>query len=124
MKIIKEKVNNMQKILTFLLFGYAVITGITGCAIVPERHPLPTELTKHAIIPGIPEARFWGNEWPKFSLKTFETYTEEDFMANYAGVYKQPHNYLAISGGGANGAFGAGLFAGWAASGPGLSSAW
>lgn len=28
-----------------------------------------------------------------------------------------PHNYLAISGGGANGAFGAGLLAGWTAQG-------
>jgi len=32
-------------------------------------------------------------------------------------MYKKPHNYLAISGGGSNGAFGAGLLVGWTATG-------
>ncbi|HED15389.1 MAG TPA: patatin [Gammaproteobacteria bacterium] len=90
---------------------------ITGCASLPERHALPLELTNKAGIPGIPEARFWADEWPKFSIKRLETFKNEDYQRNYPGIYKKPHNYLAISGGGANGAFGAGLFAGWTASG-------
>ena len=88
-----------------------------GCAGVPERHPLPLELSNQATVADIAEARFWGDEWPKYSVDIFETYTEADFQQHFAGVYKQPHNYLTISGGGANGAFGAGLLAGWAASG-------
>ena len=35
----------------------------------------------------------------------------------FEGLYGKPHTYLAISGGGANGAYGAGLLAGWTAAG-------
>ena len=36
-----------------------------------------------------------------------------DFQREFEKIYNKPHNYLAISGGGANGAFGAGLLIGW-----------
>ncbi|MDH3638656.1 MAG: patatin-like phospholipase family protein, partial [Gammaproteobacteria bacterium] len=88
-----------------------------ACATAPKRTPLPVELTTKAGIPGVPEARFWANEWPKFSLERFQTYSEAEFQAEYAGIYGRPHHYLAVSGGGANGAFGAGLLLGWTASG-------
>lgn len=90
---------------------------VSGCATAPDHHPLPLELTKQASIPEVPEARFWADEWPKFSVKKFETYTEADYRRYFSGLYEQPHNYLAISGGGANGAYGAGLLVGWTASG-------
>lgn len=90
---------------------------VTGCASVPERNPLPLELRTQAGIPGVPEARFWGDEWPKFSIKKLETYTDAEVNRYYSGVYNRPHNYLTISGGGADGAFGTGLLAGWTASG-------
>ena len=90
---------------------------IGGCARIPERHTLPLDLSGQTTVADIPEARFWGDEWPKYSVEIFETFTEADFKQHYAGVYNQPHNYLAISGGGANGAFGAGLLAGWTMSG-------
>jgi len=90
---------------------------LTGCASMPERHPLPPEYTLKAGIPGIPEARFWGDEWPTFAEEKLEEFTVADFQREYDGIYDKPHNYLAISGGGANGAFGAGLLIGWTATG-------
>jgi predicted patatin/cPLA2 family phospholipase len=86
---------------------------LSGCETIPERNPLPLDLTKQAGIPGIPEARFWADEWPKYSLEKLETFTEADYRRYFSGIYDKPHNYLAISGGGANGAFGAGLLVGW-----------
>ncbi|MFC1665015.1 patatin-like phospholipase family protein [Pseudomonadota bacterium] len=86
---------------------------LAGCSSLRKRTPVPAELTNSAEIPGIPNTRFWGDEWPKFSMDLFERYTAEEFQANFSGIYGKPHNYLAISGGGANGAFGAGLLAGW-----------
>ena len=77
------------------------------------RNPLPPELINEAGIPGVSEVRFWGDEWPKYSLKKLKTYTENDFRRFYPEIYNKPHNYLAISGGGANGAFGAGILSGW-----------
>ncbi len=100
------------------LWGALVLLLIlTACVSTPERQPLPPEDTLKASIPGIPEARFWGDEWPTFSAERFETFTDEDFRRDFFGVYDKPHNYLAISGGGANGAFGAGLLVGWTATG-------
>jgi len=88
-----------------------------GCVSVPERNPVPAELTNDATIPGIPEARFWGDEWPKFSKDRFESFSESDFQEYFPAIYNKPHNYLAISGGGANGAYGAGILFGWSESG-------
>ena len=68
-------------------------------------------------IPGIPEARFWADEWPQFSEKRLNSLSDIDLKKLSAATYNVPHNYLAISGGGANGAFGAGLLAGWSAKG-------
>ena len=91
--------------------------ALAGCSGVPERQTLPREDTLKAGIPGIPEARFWGDEWPTFAADRFETFTVADFRREFAAIYDKPHSYLAISGGGANGAFGAGLLAGWTATG-------
>jgi predicted acylesterase/phospholipase RssA len=108
----------------FLLLRHASKWGalslllvLAGCASPPERQPLPPEYTLTAGIPGIPNARFWGDEWPTFAFERFEKFTVEDFQREFGGVYDKPHNYLAISGGGANGAFGAGLLMGWTATG-------
>jgi len=102
----------IQAHLSRLLVAVAMVIGV-GCTSTPARNPLPLELTNQAVVPGVPEARFWGDEWPKFSLERFNTFTENDFQRHFEGVYNQPHSYLAVSGGGANGAFGAGLLVGW-----------
>ena len=100
------------------VFGSLLLLSfITGCSSTPERNALPPELTKQAAIPGVPEARFWGDEWPRLTQKRFTEYTDAQIQDAYPGIYNQPHNYLTISGGGANGAYGAGLLAGWAAAG-------
>ena len=100
-----------------LLSTVTLLLILAGCASVPERQPLPPEYTLKAGIPGIPEARFWGDEWPTFAAERFEEFTDADFRREFDGIYNKPHNYLAISGGGANGAFGAGLLIGWTATG-------
>ncbi len=89
---------------------------LVGCPIV-ERNPVPKELNKSAGIPGIPNARFWADEWPTFAQERLATFTEQDLIQHFSGIYQKPHHYLAISGGGANGAYGAGLLSGWTDSG-------
>jgi len=99
------------------LAAISLILTVVACASTPTRNPVPPELTTKVGIPGIPEARFWGDEWSKFSMERIDKFTDSDFRDYFSGIYNQPHNYLAISGGGANGAFGAGLLAGWSAAG-------
>jgi predicted patatin/cPLA2 family phospholipase len=103
----------LARTLLFWLVVVVLVAGGLGCAGKLTRNPLPPEFTNDAVIPGIPDARFWSDEWPKYSLEKFATLTDAEFYKIYQGIYNQPHNYLAISGGGANGAFGAGLLAGW-----------
>jgi predicted patatin/cPLA2 family phospholipase len=107
---------NMDSLVKLFIVGVCLLV-ITGCSSNPERHILPIELTSQAAIPGVPEARFWGDEWPKFSQDRLSSITEEGLLRDMGAIYKTSHHYLAISGGGANGAFGAGLLAGWTASG-------
>lgn len=97
------------------LTAIVLLLALFGCAGTPKRNWVPPELTSQVGIEGIPDARFWGDEWPKFSMERFETFTDVDFRKHYDGIYEKPHTYLAISGGGPNGAFGAGLLAGWTA---------
>ena len=55
------------------LAAIGLLMAVVACAGTPARNPVPPELTSKVGIEGIPEARFWGGEWPKFSLERFET---------------------------------------------------
>ena len=94
-----------------------VLCVVGGCAGAPARSPLPFELIAKAGIPGIPDARFFGDTSPEPLLRLLETASDAELARSFEGIYGKPHNYLAISGGGANGAYGAGLLAGWTAAG-------
>jgi Patatin-like phospholipase len=91
---------------------------LTSCGTVQNRNPLQQHDDRIAQIPGLSrEARFWGDEAPELLLERLRTWTPKqlaDFMPTWYG--KTAH-YLAISGGGQDGAFGAGLVNGWTASG-------
>jgi hypothetical protein len=100
-----------------LLFVLMFTFLITGCATVPMRNPLPNDFEGMPRLPGMPEyARFWGDEPPPW-IDRWHKESREDLVAEFSGVMGREHNYLAISGGGANGAFGAGLLVGWSAAG-------
>ena len=75
----------------------------TGCASVP-RVPFTQEQQAAAVIPGIPNARVWSDERAEALLARARTTA----FARGTDV-----NVLALSGGGSNGAYGAGLLAGW-----------
>lgn len=93
-----------------------VIALIAACAHLPERNPLPAEGADAATVLGIPRVRSWGDEPPPWVHQWFER-TDQELKDRYPGVYGKPHTYLAISGGGENGAFAAGLLLGWTAAG-------
>jgi predicted patatin/cPLA2 family phospholipase len=90
---------------------------VAGCAAAPDRrNPIPFEAQDHAAISGIPGARYWGDRPPPGFDRWLDA-PEAELKRDYGGIFRTPHNYLAISGGGANGAFGAGLLVGWSAQG-------
>jgi Patatin-like phospholipase len=85
---------------------------VAGCAAAPKRHPLPSELLNRASVPGMPKIWHWGDEPPTLP-KEWTSATRAEFRERFPEVSGKSHNYLSISGGGANGAFGAGLLVGW-----------
>ncbi|OEU44358.1 MAG: hypothetical protein BBJ60_06705, partial [Desulfobacterales bacterium S7086C20] len=105
------------------LFSTALfLLVIQGC-ISPKRLPaVPEPLTTTAIIPGIPEARFWVtsrqgiDHMIKYTLEARSRQKRELSRIGHQGPLP-PLNFLAISGGGDRGAFGAGLLVGWTESG-------
>jgi hypothetical protein len=100
-----------------LLVILSVLFSLTGgCVSVPKRNPVPEDLVESAHIPGMPRARLWGDEEPPWAEEWYAM-TKEEAAERYPAITGRPHNYLAISGGGANGAFGAGLLVGWTATG-------
>ena len=87
-------------------FAVAACTvALAACATV-ARTPYTPQDQSMAVIPGIPDARVWADD-PRIA-------TEQPVVSGVA--LKQP-TALALSGGGADGAFGAGLLAGWSARG-------
>ena len=112
----QNQVNSTDTMGLRWLLVMAVIV-ITGCTSLPDRNPVPSQYANDASIAGIPEARFWADEWPTFSKERFDTFSDAELKQEYPAIYNVPHNYLAISGGGANGAYGAGVLYGWSESG-------
>jgi len=92
--------------------------ALCSCATLHVRNPVPKQYVQTAKIQGIPFARSWGDEVPadlKERMSVFRKQVQE--LKPAAKRQTQTFNYLALSGGGANGAFGAGLLVGWTAAG-------
>ena len=100
----------------------ALLLSLSACSSVPAHHPVPALLASQAVVTGFPaDIRFWADEAPAFADAIIDERLEQ-YRAAHADYYQvhkayPPLNYLAISGGANDGAFGAGFLSGWAASG-------
>ena len=98
-----------------LILAAAVL--ISGCAAAIPRNGISSaKLAQTAEIPGMPGVRFWADEVPRNPLAEIRRRTRH---MPPVGQSAKTHNgrkvieTLALSGGGADGAFGAGVLAGW-----------
>jgi predicted acylesterase/phospholipase RssA len=87
-----------------------------GCARI-ERQPVPASLVSRATVPGLAHVRFWGDEVPKDVYAFVQTHMPGvTRMASRTATQEKGRplvEYLALSGGADDGAFGAGLLVGW-----------
>ncbi len=102
--------------LTVLACLAVLILLIQGCATLKPYNPPGPSLQDQVQIPGFPGVRAWGDE-PSESLKQSAIESlEQEKAANHGKL--EPVVYgLALSGGGQDGAFGAGVLCGWTQSG-------
>lgn len=100
-----------------LAFG----TFLQGCRTLPRLAAVPPDLTERAVIPGIPNARFWlDRDLSPFIHSVVEDFGREQEALQKSGIGSEslpPIYMLGISGGGDDGPFAAGLLAGWSAHG-------
>ena len=94
----------------------------TGCATPPRQPAVPDQLQNQAQIPGLEKVRYRiGNpdDLAEMAREGLESVKREqaDRTANGQSGPLPPATFLAISGGGDNGAFGAGLLNGWTVAG-------
>src|SRR5262245_42192620 len=79
---------------------------------------VPKELTQNATIPDIPNARYWADsDYKPFLQEAENALQREKQFFKLRDEELPPANFLAISGGGDNGAFGSGLLNGWSVEG-------
>lgn len=96
----------------FVTMTIASIIFLQGCSSMKQYNPLPQQLESQVQMPGFHHIRAWGDV-PSQSLEksAIESVSQEK-MANHGNVMPVM-NALALSGGGADGAFGAGFLCGW-----------
>ena len=111
-----------MKALRFTRIASTFVAGVLlqACSLLPRLDAVPSTMTEQAVIPGIPNARYWADR----DLGPFVEQLLQD-LKRWNGAHadaansndQSPSSLLAISGGGDAGAFAAGLLAGWAARG-------
>lgn len=96
----------------------SVLAILSACSSLP-RTPVPAELVEGARVSGLHGVRFWGDQADEKLINRFmESIERERAAAGLTAEEELPDaDYLALSGGGQDGAFGAGVLCGWTARG-------
>ena len=98
------------------LLSFAALLLLQGCATPGRLAAVPVQDTTRAEIPGIPNARYWvQTDIEPFIRDALASAQREQVYLARTGHQGPlpPVNFLAVSGGGDDGAFGAGLLVGW-----------
>jgi hypothetical protein len=111
---------NYSAIMTVVLAIFAI--ALQSCATPARQAAVPMGLEDQAQVPGFADVRYRigiGKDTAAMAQEGIESYRREQaqLAASGQGGQLPPAVYLAVSGGGDNGAFGAGLLCGWTAAG-------
>ena len=94
---------------------------LQGCGALERREAVPPGSTEAAVTPGAPDSRYWVDRdidpMVRDGMQSIQLEKAALAAAGKATGTLPPANFLAISGGGDAGAFGAGLLVGWTAHG-------
>ncbi len=97
-----------------LVFLGLLLMLAQGCAGLRAHAPLPPALENEVRVPGFPEeVRAWADQPSQSLTRSAVESVQEERQAYGEEILKKPVALLALSGGGDNGAFGAGVLCGW-----------
>src|SRR5262245_61447954 len=103
-----------------LLTAISVLLFVSACGPLVRANAVPVTEEEQATIPGMPGVRYWEDGDPAEFVKAAQANLDREkaYLASTGHTGPLPPvSFLAISGGGENGAFGAGLLVGWTATG-------
>ena len=109
---------NARSIRAGLIIAIAVVMG--GCVAMRDRASVPGTEIEAARVSGYGDIRFWGDEvTPTIEAVIRRQYSQVRQAASTGepGVSTRKAQFLAISGGGGDGAYAAGFLTGWTRSG-------
>jgi predicted acylesterase/phospholipase RssA len=93
-------------------------SGLSGCTALTQRNGIgEAALQRRAVVSGLPGIRVWGDEVPADIGAAFRSAHGFTPASSRTADGRPLVNILALSGGGTDGAFGAGFLAGWSARG-------
>lgn len=89
---------------------------LQGCGTMKRYQPPPSAVENKIQVPGFHDIRAWADEYSPSLEKSAVVALQQEKAANH-GSYQPTLNALALSGGGSDGAFGAGFLCGWSKTG-------
>ncbi|MEW6660144.1 MAG: patatin-like phospholipase family protein [Thermodesulfobacteriota bacterium] len=100
----------------FLVLTCLAALTLQGCMALKVRQPLPEHLLDQAQVADLPGIRAWGDVTSESLQQSAIESIRQEMAANH-GKLEPEANFLALSGGGGDGAFGAGILCGWSETG-------
>jgi len=98
----------------FVVATVVLLAACSGQAVDNLRNPVPEALATQSQVAGYRHIRYWGDNGDGFPP---ELLAEISAQQEASGIITRDRDFLAISGGGSAGAFGAGIMVGWTAAG-------
>lgn len=117
--MLTKKRKRTNSIFYFSILGYLFVSIVIlqGCATTRVRNPLPSNLEDQVQMAGFSNVRSWADIPSKALNESAVESIKQEIAAFGLDNIKKPATYLVLSGGGENGAFGAGVLCGWTAAG-------
>lgn len=88
------------------------LTLVTACSAI-LRNPVPEDVHLDVSVLGRQDLRFLGDQQQMRTHPALDESKPDTLEQHFSGIMHREHHYLAISGGGADGAYGAGVLVGW-----------
>lgn len=92
------------------LLGGCLLLGACSAIL---RNPVPADEYTQVSVLGRQDLRVWGDQQASQKQPTLLPEDPATLQREFSGIMHTEHTYLAISGGGADGAYGAGVLVGW-----------
>jgi hypothetical protein len=102
----------VAKNISLVLLSSITVLSLQGCSSMQRAQPLPSNLESEVQMPGFSGIRAWGDVHSDTLEKSAKNSIKQELASNH-GKLNPEVDALALSGGGQDGAFGAGLLCGW-----------